>query len=188
MATQTARFSLGVESKTRGNESRLKYRMLRLASGPVFCLLLRVNSDCAWPITGQVTSVTWPVIGWAQSELTLSKRQKTGSEWVPFSLSTSRLRQNGCCNFADIFRCILLKENVRILLPISLKFFSEMYNKRNKNKPALVQTMAWCWKDDKPFSEPVMAWVIHSYVRHLASMSYMTFFSFWILCLMFFIS
>ena len=45
---------------------------------PFFCLLLRVSSGCARPITGQVTSVIWPVIGWAQSELTLSKRQKTG--------------------------------------------------------------------------------------------------------------
>ena len=33
-------------------------------TGPVFCLLLGVSSGCAWPITGQVTSVTWPVIGW----------------------------------------------------------------------------------------------------------------------------
>ena len=35
------------------------------SSGPVFCLLLGVSSGCARPITGQVTSVTWPVIGWA---------------------------------------------------------------------------------------------------------------------------
>ena len=34
-------------------------------SGPVFCLLLGVSSGCAQPVTGQVTSVTWPVIGWA---------------------------------------------------------------------------------------------------------------------------
>ena len=33
-------------------------------SGPVFCLLLGVSSGCARPITGQVTAVTWPVIGW----------------------------------------------------------------------------------------------------------------------------
>ena len=33
--------------------------------GPVFCLLLGVSSGCARPIKGQVTSVTWPVIGWA---------------------------------------------------------------------------------------------------------------------------
>ena len=33
--------------------------------GYIFCLLLGVSSGCAGPITGQVTSVTWPVIGWA---------------------------------------------------------------------------------------------------------------------------
>ena len=33
-----------------------------------FCLLLGVCSGGARPITGQVTSVTWPVIGWAYSE------------------------------------------------------------------------------------------------------------------------
>ena len=49
-------------------------------SGPVFCLLLGVSSGCARPITGQVTSVTWPVIGRALSELTPSKRQKTGPD------------------------------------------------------------------------------------------------------------
>ena len=47
-------------------------------TGPVFCLWLRVSLDCAQPITGQVTEVTWPVIGLAQPELTLSKIQKMG--------------------------------------------------------------------------------------------------------------
>ena len=46
--------------------------------GSVFCLLLRVTSGCARPITGQVTSVTWPMIGWTELELTQSKRQITG--------------------------------------------------------------------------------------------------------------
>ena len=46
--------------------------------GPVFCILLGVSSDYAQPITGQVTEITCPVIGGAQPELTLSKRQKTG--------------------------------------------------------------------------------------------------------------
>ena len=32
--------------------------------GPVFCPLLGISSGCAWPIIGQVISVTWPVIGW----------------------------------------------------------------------------------------------------------------------------
>ena len=32
---------------------------------PVFYILPGVSSGCAWPITRQVTSVTWPVIDWA---------------------------------------------------------------------------------------------------------------------------
>ena len=52
------------------------------APGSVFCLLLRVNSDYAQPITGQVTEVTCPVIGRAQPELTLSKRQKTSLDYI----------------------------------------------------------------------------------------------------------
>ena len=46
----------------------------------IFCLLLRVSSDYAQPITGQVTELTCPVIGRAQPEFTLSKRQRTGHE------------------------------------------------------------------------------------------------------------
>ena len=51
-----------------------------MQAGPVFCLLLGVSWDYAQPITGQVTEVTWPVIGQAQPELTPSKRQKTGPD------------------------------------------------------------------------------------------------------------
>ena len=46
--------------------------------GPVFCLS-RVSSGCAWSITGHAISLTWPVIGWSQAELTSSKKHKTGS-------------------------------------------------------------------------------------------------------------
>ena len=54
------------------------YHFLR--RGPVFCLLLRVSSDYAQPITGQVTEVTCRMI--CRAELTLSKRQKTGHGYV----------------------------------------------------------------------------------------------------------
>ena len=46
------------------------YKCYHLTPGPVLCLLLRVSSDYAQPITGQVTEVTCPVIGRAQPELT----------------------------------------------------------------------------------------------------------------------
>ena len=49
--------------------------------GPVFCLLLGVSSDYAQPITGQVTSVTCPVIGRAHPELTPSQRQRWHQSW-----------------------------------------------------------------------------------------------------------
>ena len=61
---------------------------LNCISGPVFCLFLKVSSDYAQPITGQVTEVTCPVIGRAQPELTLSKRQKTGPDLLQVSVST----------------------------------------------------------------------------------------------------
>ena len=57
-----------------GSHSNIK----TIFPGPIFCLLLGVSSGCVRPITGQVTSVTWPVIGWALPELTPSKIQKTG--------------------------------------------------------------------------------------------------------------
>ena len=55
-----------------------------LTSGPIFCLLLGISSGYAWPITWQVTSVTCPVISWANSELTPSKRQKMGPDFWQF--------------------------------------------------------------------------------------------------------
>ena len=67
--------------------------LVMATSGPVLCFLLGVSSGCACPITGQVTSVTWPVIGSAWSKLNPCRRQKTGpdkahlSSWATYSLS-----------------------------------------------------------------------------------------------------
>ena len=53
----------------------------------------------------------------------------------------------------DIFKCILLNENVWITIKISLMFVP----KGQINKiPALVQIMAWRGPGDKPLSEPMM--------------------------------
>ena len=63
---------------------------------PVFCLLLGVSSDHAQPITGQVTDVICPVIGRAQPELYLSKREKTDPGPCPvpgLSVMVQRTRQ-----------------------------------------------------------------------------------------------
>ena len=59
-----------------GNNSSVELVLKYDQPGSVSCLLLRVSSDYAQPITGQVTVVTCPGIGRAQPELTPSKRQK----------------------------------------------------------------------------------------------------------------
>ena len=64
MAAENMRVSTCQESL------RIWWQQCRCSPGSVFCLLPGVTSGCARPITGQVTSVTWPVIGWAQPELT----------------------------------------------------------------------------------------------------------------------
>ena len=53
----------------------------------------------------------------------------------------------------DIFKCILLNENVLISIKISLKFIPKG---PINNIPALVQIMAWCRPGDKPLSEPMV--------------------------------
>ena len=74
-----------------------------MSPGPVFYLLLRVSSGCALPITGQVTSVTWPVIGWAESELTLSKRQKTGPGHLALTDLIPFIHHTDCLYLSSVF-------------------------------------------------------------------------------------
>ena len=62
-----------------------------------------------------------------------------------------RPRQNGRHFADDTFKRIFLKENVRILLKISMKFVPKV---RINNIPALVQ--AWRRPGDKPLSEPML--------------------------------
>ena len=70
---------------------------------------------------------------------------------VPFS--TLRSRQNGR-HFADnIFKCILLNENVWIPIKISLNFVTKG---PINNIPSLVQIMVWRRPGAKPLSEPMM--------------------------------
>ena len=86
------------------------YICFGVLSGPVFCLLLGVSSNYAQPITGQVTEVTCPVIGWAQPELTLTKRQKTGPV-VPFLMvwwNIKNLYYYISCAYADNVECSTL--------------------------------------------------------------------------------
>ena len=54
---------------------------------------------------------------------------------------------------ADIFQCILLNENVKFFIKISLFVPDGLIN----NILALVQIVAWGQPGEKPLSQPMMA-------------------------------
>ena len=76
----------------------------------------------------------------------------TRPQWDKDMFNTLRPKQNGC-DFADIFKCIFLNEDVWIPFKISLKPVPKgpIYN-----IPALVEIMARCQPGDKPLSQPMM--------------------------------
>ena len=63
----------------------------------------------------------------------------------------------------NIFKCIFLNENDRILIHIPLKYvpISPI-----ENKPALVQAMAWRRRGDKPLPEPMLTQFTDAYMRY----------------------
>ena len=82
-----------------------------------------------------------------------SWKARTHLASIVSSFNTLRLGQNGR-HFADnTFKCIVLIENVRISMNISLKIVPKA---PINNIPSLVQIMAWCRPGNKPLSEPMM--------------------------------
>ena len=67
----------------------------------------------------------------------------------------------------DILKCILLTENERIPIQISLKFVPRI---PIDNTPPLVQVMAWHRTGDKPLPEPIMTQFIDAYMRQYREM------------------
>ena len=68
-------------------------------------------------------------------------------------INTLKPRQNGRHFADDIFKCILLNENIWITINNSLKFVPKG---PINNIPPLVQIMAWRRPGDKPLFEPMM--------------------------------
>ena len=62
----------------------------------------------------------------------------------------------------DIFNCIFLIENDRILIQISVNHIPSSID----NKSALVQVMAWCRSGDKPLPGPMMIQFTDAYMQH----------------------
>ena len=63
----------------------------------------------------------------------------------------------------NIFKHILLNENIRISIQISLKFVPKVLI---DNMSALIQVMAWRRTGDKPLPEAMMTEFTDGYVRH----------------------
>ena len=70
-----------------------------------------------------------------------------------FTVNTLRPRQNSPTLSGNIFKCILLNENVSVSIKISWKFVPTI---PINNIPKLVQIMAWRRPRDKPSSDPMM--------------------------------
>ena len=79
------------------------------------------------------------------------------TKWAPFC------RQH--------FQTHFINENCCILIKISLKFVPKG---PINNIPAFVQIMVWRQSGDKPLSEPMMVLFNEAYMRHSASMSFIT--------------
>ena len=73
-------------------------------------------------------------------------------------VNTLRLRQSGRCFADDIFKCILLNENVWPSIKISLKFVPKVLINNNS---ASVQIMTWRRPVDKPLSEAMIKLPMH---------------------------
>ena len=63
----------------------------------------------------------------------------------------------------NIYKCIFLNENDKILIQLSLKFVPRS---PIDIKPALVQVMAWCQTGDKPLPEPMPNQFTDAYMPH----------------------
>ena len=63
----------------------------------------------------------------------------------------------------DIFKCILLNENDKIPIQLSLKLVTRS---PIDNKSALVRVMDWRRTGDKPLPEPMLIQFTDAYIRH----------------------
>ena len=78
-------------------------------------------------------------------------------------INSSTPGQSGRHFTDDTFKSIFVKENLCILIRISLKFVPEG---PINNIPALVLMMAWRRIGDKPLSEPMLTRYNDAYMRH----------------------
>ena len=78
---------------------------------------------------------------------------RSKKKYLYYNINSSAPGQNGHHYSDDIFKCIFLNDNVRILIKISLNFVANVWI---NNIPPLVQIMAWHQPGAKTLAEPMM--------------------------------
>ena len=79
------------------------------------------------------------------------------------------LTHSGRDKMADIFLMTFSMHFLERKCMISQQFFANIWI---NNIPALIQIMIWHRRGDKPLSDPMVAWVSDTNMRHSASMSW----------------
>ena len=120
-----------------------------------FTVLINCNPRNRFQITIQVTDFNKTIV---QTMSILNPSMFYLSHRIVV-FNTLRPRQNGRHFTDDIFKWILVNENVWIPIKLSMKFVPKG---PISNIPALVQITAWRRLGDKPLSEPmVVSWRTH---------------------------
>ena len=106
--------------------------------------------------TGKTTSLYW-IRALVRCSIKRSCKYLSPWDWDLYHFEIWQVTRQLChgCQFADdICKCVFSNENIWISNKISLKFLPRgLIN----NYPALVPIKPWCWRGDKPLSEPMMA-------------------------------
>ena len=118
-------------------------------------------------------------LGWVRLEISIVECRPVGynaTEMDPRCVSKQKevsllmipKSRNGRQFPDDIFNSVVLSENCSILIQISLKYVPKG---PINNKLAWVRIMHWSRSEDKPLSQPRIAWFGDEYVRHAALMT-----------------
>ena len=99
----------------------------------------------------------------SRSSSELTKTPHISPSWAASSLTHLPLDKMAAILADDIFNCIFLIENDRILIQISL---NRVPRSPIGNKSALVQVMACLRSGDKPLPGPMMTQFTDAYMQH----------------------
>ena len=109
------------------------------------------------------------LMSWWHWEPVLKNFLQNGGHFVnALCVNTSRPVQNGH-HFADICKCILLKENICVLIQVSQKFVTMG---QIDKKPIVIQVIAWHQINSKLLPQTMLTKIYDAIWHHKAPMSH----------------